>query len=396
MTFTGVSLSNSSSVLHVGMFNGPGMLGQNLWLLPEPATSAADVLGYNWPSELLTGAGSSDGASGGSLWAIAVGVIAAVLGLLVVVLVTLAVRWRKRKARRTDVLVSTKGLVDVEGWKACEQQQQQGTGVAAASAHVKCQPKWHADSAGGTSSTHSDLAGCSSTDNSSDEAAAAAAAAAASSESRVAGTACSGSTSPTVEQTIATSLARWNQAVSNTTMQLMQQRMQRCNLQYTQTAAAAGSGSSSGSTSSQQRQQQHQVSLSACAAGGQSLLSPRPAGQQSKGQAVGQDLILFEVVGVGSYGSVYAGSWRGKRVAVKLMDLNNSQLLASGSTHQQQQLDGQQQRQQQQQQRNSVPHMAVMEAVVTSAMSHPNVSCPAWAQLLARHPAVWQAAMTAV
>jgi hypothetical protein len=83
---------------------------------------------------------------------------------------------------------------------------------------------------------------------------------------------------------------------------------------------------------------------------------------------------------------VWLGSWRGKRVAVKVMHLQNNTLLGSSdqsARHSQDEADRQQQEQQQEQlqrlqrqrEQNSPPHMAVMEAVVSSTMSHPNVSC---------------------
>lgn len=85
---------------------------------------------------------------------------------------------------------------------------------------------------------------------------------------------------------------------------------------------------------------------------------------------------------------VWLGSWRGKRVAVKVMHLQNNTLLGSSDQsgcHSQDEANGQQEQQgpeqqeqlqrlQRQRQQNSPPHMAVMEAVVSSAMSHPNVS----------------------
>lgn len=82
---------------------------------------------------------------------------------------------------------------------------------------------------------------------------------------------------------------------------------------------------------------------------------------------------------------VWLGSWRGKRVAVKVMHLQNNTLLGCSDQSGCHSQDGQQEQQepeqqeqlqrlQRQREQNSPPHMAVMEAVVSSAMSHPNVS----------------------
>jgi len=200
---------------------------------------------------------------------------------------------------------------------------------------------------------------------------------------------------PTLEETIAQSLQHWNAAVSHTTLQLMQQRMQRNNLRVTGRAAAGGTStihtpSSTLSTHHEQLQQQDgdmTCSHTATAAAAGLAVTAAAVGALGRGgvAAGDQGLQLHHVIGTGSYGCVYLGSWRGKRVAVKVMHLQNSALMASeGSPWQQLQQQQQQQQQQgsaapqgspnqQQQQRNSPPHMAMMEAVVSSAMSHPSV-----------------------
>jgi serine/threonine protein kinase len=109
-----------------------------------------------------------------------------------------------------------------------------------------------------------------------------------------------------------------------------------------------------------------------------------------------QQLQLQELLGQGSFGSVFLALWRGKRVAVKVMQLpaaallnpgeqltseHNAQSTQQGQDVQQQQLDEPAQerrrRLQRQKQQNSPPHMAIMEAVVSSTMCHPNVSAVA-------------------
>lgn len=185
-----------------------------------------------------------------------------------------------------------------------------------------------------------------------------------------------------VEQTIAHGLERWNAAVSTTTLQLMQRRLQSNNALY---SALTAGGSSLGATTaaaaaatpaanpSQQQQQQQQPSRGRATA----VPSVTSAASSSSAGADGVDqehgLQLHGMIGTGSFGSVYLGSWRGKRVAVKVMHLQNNALMsgdgppAGANTPQQEQLE-------RQKHQNSPPQMAIMEAVVSSTMSHPNVS----------------------
>jgi hypothetical protein len=96
----------------------------------------------------------------------------------------------------------------------------------------------------------------------------------------------------------------------------------------------------------------------------------------------GDDLRLFQIVGTGSFGAVHLGYWRGKQVAIKIMHLpahalgpgSHSHTLKLPAQHRQQ---TQQQQQQQQRehigQHSSRPHMAMMEAVLSTGLHHPNV-----------------------
>jgi hypothetical protein len=90
----------------------------------------------------------------------------------------------------------------------------------------------------------------------------------------------------------------------------------------------------------------------------------------------------------GSFGAVYLGTWQGNTVAVKVMNLPTSFLEDDkGTAAQQQQHEPQQQRPERNMEAPP-PHYAIIEAVLSSMMSHPNivqVGSQAW--LLSR---VWQ------
>lgn len=205
--------------------------------------------------------------------------------------------------------------------------------------------------------------------------------------------------SSSLASNVAAGMQRWRVAVSSTTMLLMERRMDA--------AAAMVPTDSVASTSASMA-----PLGAASAAAAPPAAAPLPPGQQAEasqqqqqqsdsagsggsGAAAQQPLQLLELLGQGSFGSVFLALWHGKRVAVKVMQLPADALLNPGeqlSMEHQQQGDRQQQQQpgpqteeeeslverrrrlQRQRQQNSRPHMAIMEAVVSSAMSHPNVS----------------------
>lgn len=194
-----------------------------------------------------------------------------------------------------------------------------------------------------------------------------------------------------LQDNVAAGMQRWRAAVSSTTMLLMERRMDAAAaLPPPESSSACTRTSSLGATGAEGQAAMQQQAGPAVqppdADGG-------PGSVGNSAAAMPQQLQLQELLGQGSFGSVFLALWRGKRVAVKVMQLPAAALLNPGeqltSEHNaqstQQGQDGQQQQQdepaqewrrrlQRQKQQNSPPHMAIMEAVVSSTMCHPNVS----------------------
>ncbi|WIA15144.1 hypothetical protein OEZ85_001831 [Tetradesmus obliquus] len=206
---------------------------------------------------------------------------------------------------------------------------------------------------------------------------------------------------------VAAGMQRWRTAVSNTTMLLMERRMDAANYNLGSAVASAGAwstcstkplagaGSSDGCAQSSSEQQQQASSGQSIGKDDPQQQSAQQLQQQGSG-AFGQfgmlgstppQLQLLEMLGQGSCGCVYLANWRGKRVAVKVMHLPANALLGpqglelAANAHQGSDKPGEEQdpellrqrRRARVMQQNSAPHMAIMEAVLSSAMSHPNV-----------------------
>jgi len=455
--------------MSVGAFQGPGVAGTNLWLLPDP-DAANSMPGYTWPSELFASQSSyfspssSNAAPGGPAQQKSVGlqagigVAVGVLGVLVVAAAAWLVK-RRQKHRKLQQHGEGKGVtkghaswgMEAGGTGACgpacmnglsngpktngcrvkegqpqhldhllldgtgEEQGSDTTGLhdtvgqlpnsqgvqpaaegtAAAAEDAAAVAAGAAAAAGAAGAASSKASGHSPSSRTgaaqgsrsgprppSEEASGAAAAA--DGQQPVAGSSTSTGAS-SVQQTIAHGLERWNAAVSMTTLQLMQRRLQSNNALY---SALTAGGSSLGATTaaaaaaavanpSQQQQQQQQPSRGRASTAAPSVISAgssSSAGTGADGVDQEHGLQLHGMIGTGSFGSVYLGSWRGKRVAVKVMHLQNNALMSGdgppagpANTPQQEQLE-------RQKRQNSPPQMAIMEAVVSSTMSHPNVS----------------------
>jgi hypothetical protein len=213
---------------------------------------------------------------------------------------------------------------------------------------------------------------------------------------------------------VAAGMQRWRTAVSNTTMLLMERRMDAANLNLGSIRSAGGwstgsgrapAGASSSEACSrepsdqQMQQQQQQLGSSYILSKEQQQQAEQQSSQQLQAQASGAfgqfgllgstppQLQLQDMLGQGSCGCVYLATWRGKRVAVKVMHLPANALLGSqgaelaANANQVSEKPGdsgdpelvRQRRRARVMQQNSAPHMAIMEAVLSSAMSHPNV-----------------------
>lgn len=425
LIFASVSVLDGN-VLTVGSFQGPGITGNNIRLLPDPQAAAA-MPSYSWPAAAVAAAAvsgsvntdvsSQTGGNGlSSSGKAAIGACVGVLGALAVAAGAVLFA-RRRKKRRQDPrfkqlaaapLAAAGGALGRDGSAGALLQTKplyvagkESPGLASGSYGSEMSPGFDQDvEVVGPAS-----AGC---------AAAAAAAGRPPRRSKVsfesmdsskrrssdsnrirgraggplqtglgsgftAGSSSFGtgsvlssttdvvsprqlSESEQLELTIAQGLQQWNDAVSVQTIRLMQQRLQASSMRSLQRPMLIGTTCSSTQASTAS------AAAAGCRAGN------RSGGASSSTNS--QDLHLYDVIGTGSFGAVHLGSWRGKQVAVKVMHLpahafnnetNPQQLLAQA------QCQTQAGRQQHMRQQNSRPHMAMMEAVLSTSLHHPNV-----------------------
>jgi serine/threonine protein kinase len=179
-------------------------------------------------------------------------------------------------------------------------------------------------------------------------------------------------------------------------MQLMKRRLEVNNASALFSGSSGASGSHSARIPAAPSVQSPQGVDAGAAGDGFGADSVPGTSANRSGSDGGPALQLQHVIGTGSFGSVYLANWRGKQVAVKVMHLpadalvepldeqqaneedeedSSSTDVAADSMQGELRLQQQQQRRRQQWQRqqNSPPHMAIMEAVVSSTMNHPNV-----------------------
>lgn len=412
-------------MLTVASFQGPGISGTNVRLLPDHHAAAA-MPGYHWPVAAAAAISGSDAAagdsaqhSGGGLSGgvkAAIGACIGVLGALLVALGAVLLLWRRKMHRQEQQqnlhdpqfkqfvgtpLAAAGANGDAQGGPPSLTQSLGQAGKASPSA---APGSWRSDvspglgqdvlpgdaaaGAGVDGMLHGvRRASCRSSNSSRGEGCLPAAQSiseplpvcdAASGTQHeghsvtgsVVGSLPSSSTpkqlseSEQLELTIAQGLQQWNNAVSMQTIRLMQQRLQASSMRSLQRPMSASTTGSSIQAST--------VSAGGCGAAGKDRDNSR-SGSVSSNNAHNQDLQLYHVIGVGSFGAVHLGSWRGKQVAVKVMHLPAHAFTPESSPQEVAQPQGQQGQQQHMRQQNSRQHMAMMEAVLSTSLHHPNV-----------------------
>jgi len=130
--------------------------------------------------------------------------------------------------------------------------------------------------------------------------------------------------SSNLQDSVAAGMQRWRAAVSSTTMLLMERRMDAAAALAppgTDSSGGTGKGGNARSIPSQQHGPQQQLAADT------PQRDPHIAVGQQQGSGgnnlAQQQLQLLELLGQGSFGSVFLALWRGKRVAVKVMQVRN-------------------------------------------------------------------------
>lgn len=130
--------------------------------------------------------------------------------------------------------------------------------------------------------------------------------------------------SSNLQDSVAAGMQRWRAAVSSTTMLLMERRMDAAAALTpagADSSGGTGKGGNGRSVPSQQQGPQQQLAADT------PQRDPHIAVGQQQGSGgnslAQQQLQLLELLGQGSFGSVFLALWRGKRVAVKVMQVRN-------------------------------------------------------------------------
>lgn len=403
LLFAGVT-TMEGEVFRVVSFKGPGIEGSNLDLLPD-ADEAAAIPGYIWPASVAATPAPPQGASslqqGLPVAAqAALGAVLGALGLLAagaaVLLVWRHCRRRQQSQRQAAIAPGKPAAVaplkcvalaaandGTDNAAAPDQGRHAATvqaafAVAAANGDLSKQQGPFDASISNSSQPLGDPLPASSLSEplpaiqvSSLDATQTSSTSSQPPSGDVSGKPCAAQSSGAeVAQSIAQGLRHWHDAVSLQTMRLMQQR-QEASCSYHRQLTPSTSDSSSTLhlpySVGQDADTGHASSVAAAAGGSSYVSSSRSS----------EELQLFEVIGTGSFGVVHLGSWRGKKVAVKVMQLT-AHAFSSPPTPAalQQQREGgqpQQQRVPGVYQENSRPHMAIMEAVLSTNLHHPNL-----------------------
>eukprot|EP00775_Hariotina_reticulata_P007113 gene7113-7327_t len=356
LTLTIRDLVHEGPRMNLGFFQGPGIIGSNVWLLPDPASTTAMPQPYKWPFTALmmtssTGAANSSGQS--RLSEILGAVLGTVLGvLLVMAAVCYYFYWvrqrRQRQWREVEMKqvrnVTLSGALEGSGSELaprgsfnCNRQSSKGMSGALACA--------------ASGSGKGGMAGPQDV-------------------SRLADSASKGSFSSSRRLSPALLQVPEHNSHSFNGVREFEADINHQHLGHQRSSSSpqiSPQGGSSSSTGGRIAQGPVAGSWTAGAA-------DQHVSEASSGDAIALGLRRWSVAvsstlrmmergrpGLGVV-AVVAGTWLGKRVAVKVMQLPASALLLGTTVAGDGQRLGQQ-----------FPHMAIVETVISRAMSHPNV-----------------------
>ncbi|KAI8470186.1 MAG: hypothetical protein J3K34DRAFT_521543 [Monoraphidium minutum] len=421
--------------LRVGAVTGPGLVGSNLVLMRDTAPPPTGYVWPN-PSPPPAGGGGGGGGGAAAPWVAPVaGALGALCAAAVGAGAFVAWRRRRWRARaRGKGAGGEDGLggaaAGADAWRRARSDdllnagKPPGAGAGASGGRAKAAPAGGGSPQNGTLDTLSVMyivpgdsgsppgSGLGSGSPAAAAAGAPAGAAAAGrspgapARARAAGGASGGGggqeSAMSLHESVAAGMQRWRSAVSSTTMALMERRMAQPG-----GAGGGGAGPQSGSSSNggggggaaassgrgellRAGSETRSSCCNAIGGGGEPDGARGPASAAALGGGGGDaggsgsannsgsafaapQLQLLHILGSGSFGSVWLAHWRGKKVAVKVMHLPANALIdmqPDGTTGGGGGGGGGRARRRS---KRGTPHMAIMEAVLSSAMSHPNV-----------------------